>query len=175
MSDADTRLGKWVETVSALATRFEQGFEARFGYLPGENRVVSVSVDALSLADGMGLPGELLALYSYFDEVTLPDLGNGIFVGSLAWVVDGIRGNLPTRVCGAVEDSIVVFGSDGGGALIALSSSGRGVYKLSGGALVGSVYDVDERGFRTVSHDLWGFLAWIREELRATTDGDPRA
>ena len=44
--------------------------------------------------------------------------------------------------------------------------SGRGVYKLSGGACVGSLYDVGDGGCCTVSHDLWGFLAWIREELR---------
>ena len=137
--------------------------------------MVLPSADTRSLvlaARGAGLPNELLELYSHLHEVVFPDLGNGIFVHALQSILDELREYPGTRLSGAGDDSVVVFGSDGGGSLFALSTSGRDVYRVSGAALIGAVYDVDKGGLSTASTDLWGFLAWIREELYLATDGD---
>ncbi len=83
-------------------SKFVEGFERRFGYPPGlgENRVVREDAPAL----GTSVPDELLTLYSQLHEISLPDLGNGVFVSPLADVVEG-------TLTGAVEDAISLRGS----------------------------------------------------------------
>ncbi|MEU8412009.1 SMI1/KNR4 family protein [Amycolatopsis japonica] len=71
----------WIERSSRLSAEFERGFETRFGYPPGENRVLAaegvVSGDLEELAK-LGVPTGLLDFYACVREVSLPDLGNGV-------------------------------------------------------------------------------------------------
>jgi hypothetical protein len=69
---------------------------------------------------------------------------------------------------------VVVFASDGGGTLYALASpTGRPVYRLPAGSLVGGVYESANPRFDIVAADLAGFLGNVRravERFAATGD-----
>jgi hypothetical protein len=95
-------------------------------------------------------------------EVSLPDVGNGYFIHAPALVLEG---ESPTRLTGTVEDRIVVFGSDGGGALFALSASGRGVYRLANGSFTARGTPYDDGDVAVVAPDIGQFLDFLRAEL----------
>ncbi|MER7861349.1 hypothetical protein ABTX61_19740 [Amycolatopsis japonica] len=160
----------WIERSSRLSAEFERGFEARFGYPPGENRVLAAedvgSGDLEKLAK-LGVPAGLLDFYACVGEVSLPDLGNGVFVHPARHVVAGLLGALPTRLAGATEGRIVVFGSDGGGSMFALRPACGSVYRLRGGAFLDGAYEVDQQGTAVVATDLREFLAGILRELES--------
>ncbi|MFC3385430.1 PqqD family protein [Couchioplanes azureus] len=149
-----------------------RNFEQTHGYPPGENVVRTAAPgDSSALPGGTsvaGLHDDLAAFYSRVEEVSLPDVGNGFFVHPLEDVVAGrVEGFQPTGLRGSVNDAITVFGSDGGGGLFALNESGDRVYRLSGGSLVASVYEVDDSGVAVVATDLWAFLDHLLDEVRA--------
>ncbi|WP_371647000.1 hypothetical protein [Streptomyces mirabilis] len=98
--------------------------------------------------------------------MTLPDLGNGIWIDDAASVAEGITaGYRPTELDGALKDSVVVFATDGGGAMFAVSATSGRVYRLSLGSLSGSVYEVGDVGWAVVGEDLWTFLDRLRNDL----------
>ncbi|MFJ6704961.1 MULTISPECIES: hypothetical protein [unclassified Streptomyces] len=149
-----------------LIPRFTQGFESQFGYPPGENVLVrstseTASEEKASLVSA-GISGDLLSFYGQVERLSLPDLDSGFFIHS---IVDVVNGEQPTILAGDVNDSIVVFGSDGGGGLLALGAAQGNVYMLSGGSLVGDTYETGRHGVKIVSCDLWDFLESLREEL----------
>lgn len=88
----------------------------------------------------------------------MPDVGNGFFVHPYEDVINGIKGEQPTRLVGATEDSVVVFGSDGGGSLFALSQTRRTIYRLLDGPVVGSTYETDDKDAVAVGRELCEFL-----------------
>ncbi|MCX4632728.1 hypothetical protein [Streptomyces sp. NBC_01443] len=154
-----------------LSSKFMRDFEERNGYEPGENCVVEAAVG------GPGVPqrhpaardyGDLLDFYARIEKVTLPDVGNGFFVDSVDDVVEGRGDWQPAEVRGAVIDSVVAFGSDGGGGLFAVSLTSGKVYRLSGGSMEGAAYEVGESNVEVIAGDLWGFLQYLHGEfLRA--------
>ncbi|MFF1710301.1 hypothetical protein [Streptomyces sp. NPDC058268] len=119
-------------------------------------------------------------------HLSLPDVGVGLFVHPARQTVAGLHGDLPTRLVGAVEDSVVVFGSDGGGALFALSrTDGATVYRLPPGRVDGDLYHcaptaddlaaspqgfltlaASPQGFLTLAPSLQGFLTHVEAQLR---------
>jgi hypothetical protein len=162
-------LDRWVNGVSKLASRLMSEFEVRYGYPPGENALLKATpedgAEAVRVLALAGIPRELLEFYSRVEEVSLPDVGNGMFVHSAQAVVEGVAGDQPTEVVGAVQDTITVFASDGGGGLFALNRAGEKVYRLSGGALIGPTYDVDDDGVQVISSGFSGFLEYLYREL----------
>ncbi|MFF5491961.1 hypothetical protein [Streptomyces aquilus] len=174
MTITGEKLTDWIESVSSLADRFMQSFEALHGYEPDENGLVEADLrlggDHQALG-GVGVPSDLVMFYSRVEEVSLPDLENGIFIHPAQAVVDGLSGEQPTRLVGSVEDSIVVFGSDGGGGLFAMGSDGLTIYYLSGGSFVGAVYEADSGEVRISASSLWEFLEYVRDELQSAVAG----
>jgi hypothetical protein len=161
-------LSRWAEEMSLIASKVAQNFEATFGYPPGTNVVARADTDsgsrAVALLSDHGINGDLLDLYSKIEKVSLPDVDRGFFIHSAEEVSDGIRDGQPTKLTGAVDEDIVVFGSDGGGALFALSPANK-VYRLDGGAMVGSVYDAGDGDVSIIAWDLWGFLEFLKGEV----------
>ena len=156
-----------------LASEFTAGFEARFGYPPGVNELVSAAPQegerAGRLLSAHGVPEDLILFYAQIESVSLPDLDNGLFIHSADAVVSGIAGGQPTEVVGAIAGRIVVFGSDGGGGLFAMTVPDGRIIVLRGGALIGPRYDVEESGVQTLPGGLWGFLESIRTDLLQAT------
>ncbi|GAA0964188.1 hypothetical protein [Actinocorallia libanotica] len=152
--------------MSGLLADFNGRFEAAFGYPPGENRLVAASPEAgRAAAEALaaaGAPAELVEFYGRVAELAMPDVANGFFIHPVEDVLDGAQ---PTRLTGAAEDAITVFGSDGGGGLLAFGAAKGEIYHLAGGALVGSTYEVSPNGFTVLSPDLSGLLARLLAEL----------
>lgn len=156
--------------MSVLATRFVAGFEAAYGYPPGENHVSRASGgsggELLAGALGDASASELRTFFSRVARVSLPDVGSGFFVHPVEHVVEGLRGvNQPTRVVSTDDREIVVFGSDGGGALFAADRRTGEIVRLGDGALLGEVFKVDEAEVQVIAQDLGGFLRFLHGEL----------
>jgi hypothetical protein len=155
--------------MSDLLSKLMRNFEDGFGYPPGENRLYRATLErgrsAAEALAALGAPAELINFYQEIDQLSMPDVKNGFFVHSCEDVVNGMKGEQPTRLTGYIDDKIVVFGSDGGGGLFALSSTNGQVYRLSGGASVGSIYEVDEAGVNIIKPTFWSYLNYLRNEL----------
>lgn len=168
-------LRKWHEGTEFLVAEFVSGFGAVHGYQPDERTVCRVPtgegpVLAEALADG-GLPGRLLEHYVHLGTVELPDRDNGIWIDDASSLIAQVEaGNYPNRLTGAVDDTVSVFATDGGGGMYALSHTTGCVYRLTAGALVGSTYDLDETGYRIAAEDLWSFLEQLHARLTAAVD-----
>lgn len=173
MRDPDELRGEWLEAwarrTGAFAVTFAEQFESRFGYPPGDHLVEPTPAAAREAsANTAGLPEDLLTFYRHVAEVSLPDLGSGYFVHPVDLTAAGMSGDLPTRITGSRTDSVVVFGSDGGGALFALSTSdGSTVYRLPPSGVEGDVYTEGSIPCEVVGIGLASFLSFLEEELQA--------
>lgn len=165
----DAWVQQWRDGVRADVDRLLSTFESRFGFPAGEH-VVAGPATAAELAGlaglhGAALPAGLMALHRVVAEVRLPDVGNGYWIH---------RPPPPGEDPGhprLLDDgrAVVVFGSDGGGALFALpGGSDAPVLRLADGASLGGRYDADRAG--TVAASLREFLVSLRIEI-ATAAG----
>ncbi|MFJ4850793.1 MULTISPECIES: hypothetical protein [unclassified Streptomyces] len=168
MPTTGEKISSWVEEMAGLSSKFSRGFEVWYGYEPDANELMLTSLaesDARRALSAMGAPGDLLKFYERVLRISWPDVGNGFFVNSAEEVVAGRGDWQPAEVIGAVTDSVIVFASDGGGGLYALTSTDGKVYRLFGGSLVGATYDVDESGVGLIAVDFWEFLEYLRKQL----------
>ncbi|MFD0307556.1 hypothetical protein [Streptomyces sp. NPDC127119] len=164
MTVTDEWISGWAGRMDALCSTFMERFASEFGYPPDENRVTR----AASPATVEDLPDDLVTFYRRVEQVSFPDVGAGFFVHPEGRTVAGMRGGLPTRIAGSREDSVVVFGSDGGGALFALSATdGSTVYRLPPSRVEGDVYTAGAVPPEVVASDLAGFLSLLERELAA--------
>ncbi|MGW7076817.1 hypothetical protein [Streptomyces sp. NPDC054866] len=169
----------WISRVREHLVVYLEEFEARFGYPPDSNSAAIAEeveeVEEAEQAEKFGGPEhdeveavspELALLYRHMDHLSLPDVGVGIFVHSVRQTAVGLRGDLPTRLAGALDDSVVVFGSDGGGALFALSrTDGATVYQLPSARVEGDIYHCAEN-VEILAGGLKGFLVYVEDELK---------
>lgn len=162
-------IGEWAGRMDALASTFMEQFTSKFGYPPDENYVARSSTSGSEEIAGVGgVPDDLVTFYRYVERVSLPDVGSGFFVHPEGQTVAGLGGDLPTRIVGSREDSVVVFGSDGGGALFALSATdGSTVYRLPPSRVEGDVYTEGPIPCEIAAPDLAGCLSLFERELRA--------
>lgn len=167
----------WINRMERHTAVFTEQFEGKFGYPPDENFVAPATdsapatamLDELSAFDGV--PEDLITFYRKVDEVSLPDLESGFFVHPASQTLSGVRGDLPTRITGSIDDSVVVFGSDGGGALYALSSTdGSTVYRLPTSRVEGSVYTEGPLPSEVAAPTLTSHLAALETDLKQHLD-----
>ncbi|MEV0254388.1 hypothetical protein AB0H82_08965 [Streptomyces sp. NPDC050732] len=178
MRDSVTITGEWIEgwvsRMEGYATSFTEQFERKFGYPPDENFVAraaepSPALDELSAAEGV--PQDLVAFYQKVAEVSLPDLESGFFIHPVGHTLSGMRGDLPTRIMGSREDSVIVFGSDGGGSLYALSGTdGSTVYRLPPSRVEGGVYSEGTAPCEIMASTLADHLSAVESELESHLD-----
>ncbi|MFD5369960.1 hypothetical protein [Streptomyces sp. NPDC127103] len=170
MNDSAFNLREWGEEMAPLAVAFADGFEEEHSYSPGEYSVETVTAQdgsrAVALLAGQGVTGALLEYYATLGIVELPDLHIGIWIADAERVAEGILAGALMPVTGAVDDTVTVFATDGGGNLYAVSPSTGSVCHIIGGAWDGTSLDVSETGYRVVARDLWAFLDQLRQDLR---------
>lgn len=169
MTISGQNVDSWIDEMSRLASRFSAGFEAAYGYPPGEHYVSRSSNrsgrDLLATLLDNSSAGDLIEFYSHVAQISLPDVGPGFFVDAAEEVIDGLRGAQPTRVISTPEREIAVFGSDGGGALFAVDRQTGAVVRLEGGALIGADYEVERSGVQVIAPDFAGFMQFLQGEL----------
>ena len=157
----DAWIERWRDEVRADVSRLLENFESHFGYPPGEYRVDGPAA-AAELTDTW--PAELVAFHRVVAVVDLPDVGNGYCIYRPS--PPGTDRGDPCRLSDG--RAIVVFGSDGGGAMFALTaSSDAPVLRLADGALIGDTYDADRAV--EIAANLRVFLTSVRHELAEYT------
>lgn len=159
-------LSAWRAALAQAVGSVLSGFEDRYGYPPGDNGFDDPDEPnaARLAAIGSAVPLDLLDLYAVTGAVSLPDVGNGLFVHGPGLVADAFNADELRRVVGRHSSDVIVFASDGGGTLYALCSpAGSPVYRLPAGSVVAGVYVSDSPAFDVVAPDLAGFLARFRE------------
>jgi hypothetical protein len=152
----------WRTTVEDAVGSVMAGFADRYGYPPGRNVVEDPdAVNAARLsAIGTAIPEDLSQFYATVGAVSLPDVGNGLFVHDAGLVADTYNVQKLRHVTGRHHAEVVVFASDGGGTQFALASpAGSPVYRLPPDEVVAGVYESDSPRFDVVTTDLAGFLA----------------
>ncbi|MFE0790351.1 hypothetical protein ACFW4T_34180 [Streptomyces mutabilis] len=156
--------------MSRLTSRFVADFESAYGYPPGEHDVARAvdnsGRDALATVLSGAGARDLIEFYSHVAQISLPDVGPGFYVDEAECVVEGVRGTQPTQVRSAPDRTVVVFGSDGGGALFAADRQTSEIVRLEGGSLIGDVYEVEESGVQVIARDFEGFMQFLSGELR---------
>ncbi|MEU9291945.1 hypothetical protein AB0D57_47030 [Streptomyces sp. NPDC048275] len=159
----------WIDEMSRLASRFVAAFETAYGYPPGEHYVSRASDrggrDALATVLSDAGAGDLVEFYSHVAQISLPDVGPGLFVDEVEDVVEGWHGSQPTQVHSVPDRTVAVFGSDGGGALFAADRQTGEIVRLEDGSLIGDVYEVEESGAQVVARDFEGFMQFLYGEL----------
>lgn len=151
-----------------LVERFESEFEQVYGYEAEGNRVEPVRDGPVGALDD--LPVDLVEFYTAVREVQLPDLNNGYFIHPVDFVLNSREHGTPMYAPEIVDGRIYVFGSDGGGGLFAIPSSGSPVYLLSSGPVNENVYQSMGAPPEEVSKDIEGFLYFLESTLKRVVD-----
>ncbi|MBF9072368.1 hypothetical protein [Streptacidiphilus fuscans] len=117
----------WCEQTDSALAQLTQSFLARHGFEPGSNVVEIATEESHRATDALveltPIPSDLTTMYWVIDEVSLSDVENGYFVHPASLVADHVREYGLIEIDG--EEPALVFASDGGGRLFALSGSGR--------------------------------------------------
>jgi hypothetical protein len=153
-------LSTWRVSVTAILAELLGTFWQRFGSEPGTNELgPPASREAVaSLATLRPAPArDLLALYRSVGEVSLPDVGNGYFIHPPCLVIQHRQRGEPRHIGPPFDVDVLVFASDGGGALYAFPVAEAGpVYRLRDCAIWDGAADAG--GVQTVADDLQEFL-----------------
>lgn len=129
---SDERLGaewvrSWCEQADAALAELLQSFQVRHGFEPGRNVVALSTEESHKTTDALveltPVPSDLTTMYWVIDEVSLPDVDSGYFIHPASTVAGHFREYGDIQIDG--EEPAIVFASDGGGHLFALSGSGR--------------------------------------------------
>ncbi|MEU8001680.1 hypothetical protein AB0B66_11005 [Catellatospora sp. NPDC049111] len=163
---------QWTRDVSADLATFTATFEQERGYPCGEHTLGAAAGQAELVAMTAGdlrhvMPSELLNWCRRVREVSLPDVGNGLFLHppdlivahalaeGVQWMADG----------NGRRERVVVFGSDGGGTLYALNLTGTAVHRLPPGEVLDGVYRSADLRADIIAPHLVGFLDLLREAV----------
>lgn len=117
---------------------------------------------------GLASTHPLVTLYSHCNGIDLPDVHNGYFIHKVEGILHGLEMGEPTRLATNLAETIVVFGSDGGGCCFVIRTQGpTDVLYLPRGAVHNAIFD-DERTPTTVlAPDLFAFLSRLEDDITA--------
>jgi hypothetical protein len=127
-------LAEWRASVTAQAGQLLETFQSRFGFEPGVNQLGPPAAEQALASLQAIVPrpaADLIDFYRCIGQVSLPDVGNGYFIHPADLVARQAADGEPRRIGPPHELDILVFGSDGGGALYAVPAAKPGpVYRL---------------------------------------------
>lgn len=160
---------QWAHDVSADLAAFTAAFEQERGYPCGEHTLGAAAGHAELVAMTAGelhhvMPSDLLRWCTRVRSASLPDVGNGYFLHPPDLVVAHARGEGVQWIIDGDgrRERVVVFGSDGGGTLYALSPTGTAVHRLPPGEVLDGVYRTADPRAGIVAPHLVGFLDLLR-------------
>jgi hypothetical protein len=120
-------LTSWILRLRASVESLMDGFEERFGYPPDANIVVAArhpggTAMRTSLDGRVQAPSAVIDFFDAIEEVSLPDVWNGYFLGPADRVVAAHIEESPRWITvGSELQEVLLIGSDGGGALYCAS------------------------------------------------------
>lgn len=117
----------WCEHTFSTLRALTSLFLETHGFPPGENTVTLATDETSKATDALvaltPIPSDLTTLYWVIGEVSLPDVGNGYFIHPASMVAEHFREYGPVQIDD--EWPSLVFASDGGGHLFAVTGSGQ--------------------------------------------------
>jgi len=120
--------------VAVKAGQVLETFQSRFGFEPGMNQLGPPAAEQALASLQAIVPrpaADLIDFYRCIGQVSLPDIGNGYFIHPADLVARPAADGQPRRIGPPHELDVLVFGSDGGGALYAVPAAKPGpVYRL---------------------------------------------
>jgi hypothetical protein len=162
-------LTAWGKEIGAILKPFLASFETTYGYPPGHNRIIDGGVadgnhgSVKQLEAHPVVAPSLTTFYTTIDEVALPDIGNAYFIHPSSHMLDELTRDGPIHL--AESTTAVVFGSDGGGILFAISPNGT-TYRSRTASR--------DSDFEPIATDLRDFLEQLRQAVtRFITTGQP--
>ena len=127
-------LAEWRASVAVKAGQVLETFQSRFGFEPGRNQLGPPAAEQALASLQAIVPrpaADLIDFYRCIGQVSLPDIGNGYFIHPADLVARQAADAQPRRIGPPHELDVLVFGSDGGGALYAVPAAKPGpVYRL---------------------------------------------
>jgi hypothetical protein len=134
-----TAIAFWKADIRVALADVMAVFEELYCYAPGKNFVSDANIDEDRQTCDVVIPTPLQAFYSEVREVSMPDIYIGYFIYPLEIVCRSDCGH-PKRVeveigGNALNEDVVTFGSDGGGALFCISRSNGAIYDLPPGRI----------------------------------------
>jgi hypothetical protein len=168
LDDVDRqRLNSWAAAVDAAATRALRDVLSTFPFEPAAHTIgpPASEADLATLRSRQPwIPDDLLAVCASVGAVDLPDIANGYLMFDAQYILAMPEpdAGVPDRIGEPFDDpvDVVVFGSDGGGALYAVAVGPAGtVYRLREcGYLDGTYFSSGGAGVTVVAEHLAGFL-----------------
>jgi hypothetical protein len=151
-------------------------FEGALGHPPGENQVAlarrpggTVLVGAI----GHGVPTGIAEFFDVVEEVSLPDVWNGYFVGPVDRVISAYESESPRSITvdGGVHE-VLVIGSDGGSALYCSAMREPGpVFRLDQVSIRHGIGTTPPGFTRELAPDFPGFLDALAVAIDTSAQG----
>ena len=171
-----TDLDSWIRRLQSSVDDLLHEFENRRGYPPDENLVVAASRPAGAVIahelDGR-VPSAVVEFFDAVEEVSLPDVWNGYFLGPVDRVIDAYVDASPRfiTVDGEVLEVLTV-GSDGGGALYCVClNEPAPVFRLDQASIQGGVATTPPGFVRQLAPDFPGFLDALAVAVESSAQG----
>ena len=155
--NSDSLDPRWVRTWATDITAHLQAvlaaFDTYYPFPPGENEVILTTDPTPSSLDAIRAhpqtPSDLTTFYEVVHEVTMSDIGNGIFI------------HAPDDVIAQLADGPALLDDDNTGTVFA-SNGGGILYAIDPGNKVHRSHDASTNsGFEPVAPDLRGFLGQV--------------
>ncbi len=161
---------KWIKSANSL---LDELAEIDIDYPIGENTIrLPKNKDIVNLyLSNIGYSNNksLLNFYLACDGLSWPDVYNGYFINSIEKLneKEQLQKEIPVKVTGIYEDSIIVFGSDGGGEYFAIRKNHDDILKLLIGPVHNGIYDGNSGKVRIIGETLSEFLERLLADLKA--------
>jgi hypothetical protein len=151
----DEWVRQWARDIDDAMSTMTATFEVDHGYPPGVNEVRWADADDRADAERYGHDAmssvEMTAFYQVVAEVSLPDVGNGVFVHSAASAL-ALRDEVGYAYLPAATDHHgLVIGSTGGGTQFVQDWGGR-VHRSVGASLEGDFKQVADSAEQFLEH-----------------------
>ena len=132
--------------------------------LPRKKNIVDIA-----LSDVGALDDALLDFYISCNGLSWADVYNGYFINAIEDLHGKRQTNdlMPSEVKGKLKGRIIVFGSDGGGALFAIRKSEKDILYLPAGRVENGIYDDTAGNVRIIGGTFSEFLEKLLRDLRA--------
>jgi hypothetical protein len=110
----------------------------------------------------------LAAFYSLCNGIDIPDVHNGYFIHTIEQILHNLETGAPTRLASNLAETIVCFGSDGGGSnFVTLMKEPSAVLYLPLGAVHNGIFDDNSTATRVLANDFFAFLSRLEGDISA--------
>ena len=175
-------LDEWADRIRRSTEQLVEGVEERYGYAPGINHIVSGSGRSGSmLRSELEIDGEIspsvVEFFNVFEEVSLPDMWNGYFIGPATRLRDTHAEKYPRWLAlDGRQLEILVVGSDGGGALYVVGvDEDSPVFRIEEAAIESGVLcPATERQVQRLAANFSAFLDLMADCLESLAAGRAR-